>query len=368
VFETDHDALIALNLSGLVGNVLYRRLLAKTDSARGILSLSARDLRSVEGVRKRHVEKLTRDDLAEQVDLEKESARSAGVRVITLEDDEYPALLAGIFDPPLVLYVRGELQPVDGLAVAVVGSRRATHYGRKQAGRLASSLAHAGFTVVSGLARGIDAASHQGALEAGGRTLAVIGCGLSHLYPKEHSELAERIAANGAVLSELPMGFPVLAKNFPRRNRIISGLSLGVVVAEAARRSGSLITARWALEQGREVFAVPGPVDRPTAGGCHQLIKDGAKLVESVDDILEELGPLQRAVRSPEGREVGDPRLLALSDQERAVLAAVDGDPGGVDEIIRKCGLPTSTVSAALFSLELKRLVVQLSGKRFVRS
>ncbi len=368
MFESEQDALIALNLTGLVGNVLYRRLRARAGSPQAIFALPDGDLARIEGVRSRHIERFHQADLPEQVAREKEEADQAGVRLITLEEEEYPGLLAGIFDPPLVLYVRGEFRSADALAVAMVGARRSSYYGRKQAGRLASALARAGFTVVSGLARGIDAAAHEGALEGGGRTLAVMGCGLSQVYPEEHTGLAERIAGQGAILSEHPMGFPVLPNNFPRRNRIISGLSLGAVVVEAARRSGSLITARWALEQGREVFAVPGPVDRPSSAGCHRLIRDGAKLVETVEDILEELGPLERAVVTPQGEEVKDPRLLALSEEEQRVLAGVDSDPRSVDDIIGRVGLPTSMVSATLFSLELKHLVVQLAGKRFVRS
>ncbi len=368
MFESEGDALIALNLTGMVGNVVYRRLRARAGSAGRVFLLSPRELAGVKGVRPKLVGRLRQSDLPEQVAEEKARAGEAGVRIITLEDDEYPGLLAGIFDPPLVLYLKGEFRSSDALAVAMVGARRSSHYGQKQARRLAGALALAGFTVVSGLARGIDAAAHEGALEAGGRTLAVIGCGLSQMYPQEHAELADRVAARGAVLSELPMGFPVLAENFPRRNRIISGLSLGVVVVEAATRSGSLISARWALEQGREVFAVPGPVDRPSFRGCHRLIREGAKLVETAEDILEELGPLERAVTTPEGVEVQDPRLLALSEEEQRVLSAVDSEPRDVDDVIRRAELPTSTVSAALFSLELKRLVVQLSGKQFVRS
>lgn len=367
MFDNDRDALIALNLTGLVGSVLYRRLRARAGSPRGIFALSARELTAVKGVGDRYIERLLRRDLPAEVAREKERAAAAGVNIVTLGEEGYPRFLAAVFDPPLVLYVRGEVRPCDDLAVAVVGSRRATLYGRRQARRLAGSLARAGFTVVSGLARGIDAAAHEGALEAGGRTLAVVGCGLSRVYPEEHAELAERIASAGAVVSEHPMEFPVRAENFPRRNRIISGLARGVVVVEAARRSGSLITARWALEQGREVFAVPGPVDRPSFAGCHRLIKEGAKLVETVEDILEELGPLEQAVLTPRGEEVQDPRLLALSREERQVLEAVDVEPRRVDDIIVRSHLPTSTVTAALFSLELKRLVVQLPGKRFAR-
>jgi len=368
VFDSDCDALIALNLVGMVGHVLYRRLRARAGSPRAIFELPPASLSSVEGLRAKALEGLTARDLPDRVAREKEEAARLGVRIVTLGDGEYPSLLASIFDPPLVLYLRGELRPADGLAVALVGSRRASYYGEKQARRLASSLAHAGFTVVSGLARGIDAACHEGALEAGGRTIAVLGCGLRQIYPEEHEELAGRVAGQGAVLSEHAMGFPVLAENFPRRNRIVSGLSLGVVVVEAGRTSGALITARWAAEQGREVFAVPGPVDRPGFAGCHRLIKDGAKLVETVEDILEELGPLAKAVATPQGEEVQDPRLLALSEGEQRVLSVLDSEPRSVDDVIGRVGLPTSAVSAALFSLELKHLAVQLVGKRFVRS
>ena len=368
MFESDRDALIALNLAGMVGHVLFRRLRARAGSTRAIFALPEEGLSSVEGLRAKAVEGLTAPDLPDRVAREKEEAARLGLRIITLADADYPSLLASIFDPPLVLYLRGELRPADGLAVALVGSRRASYYGEKQARRLASSLAHAGFTVVSGLARGIDAASHEGALDADGRTIAVLGCGLSQVYPPEHEALARRVVEHGAVLSEHPVGFPVLAENFPRRNRIVSGLALGVVVVEAGRASGALITARWAAEQGREVFAVPGPVDRPGFAGCHRLIKDGAKLVENVEDILAELGPLARSVPTPQGEIVQDPRLLALSEGEQRVLSVLDSEARSVDEVIGRAGLPTSAVSAVLFSLELKHLVVQLAGKRFVRS
>jgi DNA processing protein len=251
----------------------------------------------------------------------------------------------------------------------MVGSRRCTPYGARVAERLASALARTGFTIVSGLARGIDAAAHRGALSAGGRTIAVLANGLSQIYPPEHEELAAEVRSHGAVVTELPMYQGPLAGLFPQRNRIISGLSLGVIVVEAAPRSGSLSTAHHAMEQNREVFAVPGPVDSLASRGCHRLIRDGARLVETVEDILEELGPLVREVRtSVDEVPVRHPAELALSEQERSLLGQLDDRPTGVDELIVRTGLIASQVMATLSVLELKRLVRRLPGHQFVRA
>jgi DNA processing protein len=286
---------------------------------------------------------------------------------------EYPASLKKINDPPIVLYVKGEVRPADSLAIAVVGSRQASYYGKRQSESLSFALAQIGITVVSGLARGIDAFAHEGAMKAHGRTIAVVGSGLADPYPRENRALADRIAQCGAVVSEFPLDFPVRAENFPRRNRIIAGLSLGVVVVEAALRSGSLITARWAAEQGKDVFAVPGNVDSPSSRGCHQLLKDGAKLVEDVGDILEELGPLVEAIvfrdeSALKDSATGPAMKLALSENESKVYAALSTEPMNVEEIIDLSGLSVQAVSAALSLLVLKRFAVRLPGQMYVKT
>jgi len=298
--------------------------------------------------------------------------RSRGVLIVPSGDDSYPGLLARIDDPPQLLFVRGDLQPCDSLAVAIVGARHATAYGKRVAAQLAGGLARAGYTVVSGLARGIDAAAHRGALDAGGRTIAVLGTGVLNIYPVEHADLAAEIIGRGAVVSEAPPFAEPHPGAFPQRNRIVSGLSLGTIVVEAAERSGALITARLAAEQGREVFAVPGQIDCRMARGCHGLIRDGVKLVESVDDVLEELGPLFQTTTSADGRQVRTAAELQLDDVERQVLAAVDTEAGGgdaaeIDGVVAASGLATSRVLAAIGVLEMRRILRRLPGNRVGR-
>jgi DNA processing protein len=269
-----------------------------------------------------------------------------------------------------LLYFRGALTSRDHLAIAIVGSRRSTPYGIRTAERLAAALARVGLTVVSGLARGIDAAAHRGALNANGRTIAVLANGLANVYPPEHEALAHEIVAAGAgaIISEMPMHQVPLAGLFPQRNRLISGLSLGVVVVEATPRSGSLSTARHALEQNREVFAVPGPVDSLASRGCHRLIRDGARLVETVGDILEELGPLVGEVHTgTHETPVRHPAELLLSDQERSLLGELGDEPTSIDELIRRTGLTAAQVLATLSVLEMRRLARRLPGQHFVR-
>ena len=285
----------------------------------------------------------------------------------------YPALLSRIDDPPGLLFARGGFLPCDALAVAIVGARHATAYGLKVAEQLGAGLARAGYTVVSGLARGIDAAAHRGALGAGGRTIAVLGSGVLNVYPEEHADLAREVTRAGAVVSELPPLAEPLRGTFPQRNRIVAGLSLGVVVVQAAERSGALITARLATEQGREVFAVPGGIDCRVSRGCHRLIRDGAKLVESVDDILEELGPLFETATASDGRTVANPAELRLGEVERRVLDAcgvlADGTSGSaaIDEVVDSSGLAASQVLATLSVLEMRRLIRRLPGNRVAR-
>jgi DNA processing protein len=276
-------------------------------------------------------------------------------------------VLREIHDPPGVFYMRGEMVPGDALAVAIVGTRHATPYGLHQAERLAGSLSRAGLTIISGLARGIDAAAHRGALAAGGRTIAVLGGGVLNIYPPEHDELANEVARGGAVISETPPRFQPLAGSFPQRNRLISGLSLGVLVIEAADRSGALITARHAMEQGREVFAMPGRVDSRVSRGCHRLLRDGAKLVESADDVLEELGPLVAPASLEDGTIVHHPAELQLNEQETQVLQAISSQSSSVDALCQSTGLPVQRVLATISVLEMRRLVRRVSGQTVVR-
>jgi len=292
---------------------------------------------------------------------------------IGISDPEYPVSLRNIADAPALLYVDGQLEPVDAQAVAIVGSRRATPYGIRIARMLAGELSRLGFTIVSGMARGIDRVAHEIALATGGRTLAVLGCGLDVVYPPDHAQLRAQIVDAGAVITEFPLGSPPLAAHFPRRNRILSGLSMGVVVVEAAEGSGSLITAKLAAEQGREVFAVPGPIDIPTSRGTHGLLKLGAKLTETVDDILEELlpqleKPVMTASFSPAPVVGARKPLTNFSPEEQRVYAVVSEDPQSIDELTEQAALASSTVACALLGLELKDAVRQTPGQRYHRS
>jgi len=394
----DRARFILLNLIPDVGSLRMRRLLDAFGDLERVWAASVRDLQQVEGIGPRLAEHIAagRHDTAL---LERELARAerARVRLVTLDDAEYPAALRTISDPPLVLYVRGTLTPADEVAVGIVGARRASLYGLQTAERLGYELALRGVTVVSGLARGIDGASHRGALKAPGRTIAVLGSGLSCLYPSEHEALAEQVAGQGALVSEYPMEMQPLPHNFPRRNRLISGLSLGVVIVEAGPRSGALITADCALEQGREVFAVPGPITTVTSQGTHQLLKQGARLVTSVEDIVEELRltptpmrPSALALRleprppsmslgtgrpgalaqdsAPRGSTTEPLAVTSLPERERRVLTCLsDEEPKDIDAVAGHSGLESAEASSLLLQLELKQLVRQLPGKQFLR-
>lgn len=444
----DQERLILLNLIPEVGSTCLRRLLDAFGDLDRLWCAGESQLARVEGISAASARRIAaaRQDEA-RLEQELALAQRHGIAIVTLGDAGYPKALRSISDPPLALYVKGTLLPGDETAVSVVGARRASLYGLQCAERLGYDLALRGVTVVSGLARGIDAAAHRGALRAKGRSLAVLGSGLLRVYPVEHGSLAEEIAARGAVLSEYPLEAPPLAQHFPRRNRLISGLSLGVVVVEAAQRSGALITADCALEQGREVFAVPGPVTSATSHGTHQLLKQGARLAASVEDIVEELRlsvqpatdteaavertesgespdpstpvsasleaacpssgsglvtsePRARSAASrnggasrevaPKGRpEAGaaDPSArpgslddrsqaqsedwpggLRLPEAQQRVLACVERcQPRDIDAIAAHSGVTIHDVSSALLELELKRLIRQLPGKRFMR-
>jgi DNA processing protein len=277
----------------------------------------------------------------------------------------YPKSLREIHSPPIVLYVWGELQERDHHAIGVIGSRRTTHYGTESAKRLSYQLAYAGLTVISGLARGIDTAAHQGALAAKGRTIAIIGSGLSKLYPPENAGLAEKIRnGNGAILSEFSMEIEPDRQTFPMRNRIISGWSQGILIVEAGLNSGALITASQAIEQGRSVYAVPGHINAPSAIGSNRLIQQGAKLVMDASDILDDL-----QILLPESKPIASAArpLPELSESERSVYDAIEASETAIDAIAAKCNLPSPTVSSVLLRLELKRLVKQLPGKYFVK-
>src|SRR5438094_1088667 len=274
-----------------------------------------------------------------------------------------------IYDPPIVLYVKGRLDSKDKNAVAMVGSRMTTPYGQEVARKLSYQLAYVGVTVVSGGARGIDTAAHQGALSAKGRTVAVLGTGINLVFPPENVELYERIIANGALITQFPFNRPADKQSFPIRNRIVAGMTLGTVVVEANLTSGALITANFANDYGRQVFAVPGRIDSPRSKGCHELIKKGAKLCESAEDILSEFEYLFPATnRPPSPSETGVLPAIELSENEQKVYDALNHEESSIDEVIRRSGLPSSAVSVALLSLEMKRLVKQLPGKLFVRN
>ncbi len=361
-----------LNLISEVGSTRLRRLLDAFGDLERLFSASAKELQQVEGIGPLLSQRIARG-MRDETMLRQEMALAerSQIQIVTLDDPEYPKSLKTISDPPLALYVRGTLVASDDVAVGIVGTRHASLYGRQCAERLGYDLALRGVTVVSGLARGIDSAAHQGALKGSGRTIAVLGSGLQCLYPAEHEGLAAEIAQQGAVLSEYPMTMPPLPHNFPRRNRIISGLSLGVVVVEAGQRSGALITADSALEQGREVFAVPGPITTMNSQGTHLLLKQGAKLVTSVEDILEELRlveqPVMKSRADTADREEEMPSILP--EPEQRVFACIEaGQPSDIDTIVSASGLAAAEVSSLLLQLELKQLVHQLPGKRFVRN
>jgi DNA processing protein len=361
--------LIQLAMVPGVGPHTSRALLERFGSAGAALEASRGALLGVAGIGPKIAEKISRARQEFDAAAELALCRRLGVSVISRGDPGYPPPLENIPDPPGLLYVKGAILARDQLAIAVVGSRHCTPYGLRIAERLSSALARTGFTVVSGLARGIDAAAHRGAIKAGGRTIAVLANGLASVYPPEHEELARAVVEAGALVSEMPMGQSPLAGLFTQRNRIISGLALGVLVVEATPRSGSLSTASHAMEQNREVFAVPGPADSMASRGCHRLIRDGARLVETVEDILEELGPLVHEVRTdPEEPPVRHPAELALSDLERSLLGHLDDQPTAVDDLIGRTGMTAGQVMATLSVLELKRLVRRLPGHRFVRA
>ena len=343
----------------LVGNVTFLRLLAHFGTPERALSASPRELSQVKGVTAAAAASLLSHDFHPLARAECERVAQSGAVIVDILSERYPRLLMELTDAPPYLYTMGELNGSE-TAVAIVGSRRATQYGICTATKLARDLAAQGLTVVSGMARGIDTAAHWGALKGGGRSIAVLGCGIDVIYPPENAALHRALAQGGAVITEFPMGSSPLAENFPRRNRIISALSRGVVVVEAGEASGSLITARYALEQGREVFAVPGNVTCSGSRGVNGLIKEGAKLVERVEDILEELSiePVSPGVLPQQP-------TFSLTPQEAELYTLICQGPLQIDDIIVQSALTAGEVSATLLGLELKGAVIRLPGNHF---
>jgi len=363
------EALIALNMIEHVGPIRVRQLLDHFGDATAILNASKPRLLQARNIGEETAEAIA--NWEQNVDLIAELKRieEFGCRIVTQADAEYPDLLRQIYDPPIVLYLRGELLTKDKNAVAIVGSRMTTPYGIESARKLAYQLAYLGVTVVSGGARGIDSAAHQGAMSAKGRTIAVLGTGINLVTPPENSDLFGRIAANGALMTQFPFNRPPDKQSFPIRNRIVAGMTLGTVVVEANLTSGALITANFATEYGRQVFAVPGRIDSPRSKGCHELIKKGAKLCESAEDILSEFEYLfPPSNRPPAPNETGALPAIELSENEQKVYGTLNHEEASIDDVIRHSGLPSSAVSVALLSLEMKRLIRQLPGKMFLKN
>lgn len=369
---------IALKWVEGVGHVGFKALLSAFGSPQQVFDAPFSMIQAVPGIGAKGARRIKDFSAWEKVERELQCARLNGVQIVTLQDPLYPPRLACIYDNPACLYVKGDLRD-DDINIAFVGSRTASAHGLFTTERLCRELALRGATIVSGMARGIDSAAHRGALAGRGRTIAVLGCGLDIVYPPENAKLFDSIAANGAVISEFSFGTPPNAPNFPARNRIISGLSLGVVVVEAGEKSGSLITARIALEQGREVFAVPGSIDVSSSRGTNKLIKQGAKLIENIDDILEEILPQAGIIPQTAGMTASRDNMnsppvkhktvpgKAFTESENAVWQALSLQPVHVDRIITATGRTAADVLGSLLSLELEGIIEQKPGKIYVR-
>ena len=362
------EACIVLNMLPRIGPIRFRELMRTFGKATDVLRTDVEALSSVKGISRKLALEISSWERSVDVQKEIQLVNDAGVKAIIQADESYPPLLREIHDPPIVLYVWGELtEQVCQNALGIVGSRQPSHYGTEITKKLAYQLAYAGITVISGLARGIDTCAHQGALAAQGKTIAVLGCGLSTIYPPENYSLAEKIAETGAVISEFPMFTKPDRQTFPMRNRIISGCCQGILVAEAGVNSGALISANQALEQGRTVFAVPGQIDRPNSYGANRLIQQGAKLVMSAEDVVTELGLLVPAENNsiPTSTPSAVPR--ALNEIEAKVFQAIHADETPIDLIVLNSALPTSEVASTLFTLEMKKIIKQLPGKHYIR-
>jgi DNA processing protein len=355
-----------------IGPVVVRRLVEYFGDIDTVADASLADLERVEDVGEKRAKSIlaarNNEEITAAVEHEITQAAERGVRIICPDDDEYPAGLKQIPDPPICLYVRGQIAPEDKLAIAIVGSRKCTQYGYEQATRFAELLAQAGFTVVSGMARGIDGRAHEAALRCKGRTIAVLGNGLSNIYPPEHDKLADRIEQRGAVISELPMDTPPDAKNFPPRNRIVIGLCLGVIVVEANKRSGALISARLATEYNREVFAIPGRIDSATSVGTNALIRDAsAKLVTCLEDILDELGQVGELLSPKPNSRKSNAASPVLDEDEARLFEHITNDPRSIDDLYRASGFELAKLGSMLTMLQLKGAVTALPGQQYAR-
>jgi len=362
-------ATLRLTLVKGVGPRILRNLVEYFGSAEQVFEADLFELRRVEEVGAQLASAILNAPREINVEKELDLCEKHGIRLLLTSDAEYPALLKSVPDAPILLYVQGKLQPQDSVSLAMVGTRHATFYGERQAERLAGEFVRAGFSVVSGLARGIDGVSQKAALDAGGRTVAVLGHGLAqNIYPPEHAKLAERIIDAGcALISEYPPLQPVTAKTFPKRNRIIAGMTLGTAVIEAGFRSGTTLTAEFALDYGREVFAMPGPVDSRSSTGCHRLIRQGAKLLESVEDVLEELGPIRdRFPKECKAEEmmVEHPAEISMTETEKTIFMAIPKDGATVDELVQMTEIPVWKIMTQLTGLEIKRLIKRGAGQR----
>ncbi len=356
------EAMIHINSIEKIGAVKFSNLLKKFGSAKKIVTASMSDFMQVEGMNNSIAESVLNFSSAS---IEKELAliKKEKLKIIDFNNKDYPNNLRNIYSPPILFYVKGDLLKRDENAIAIVGSRRATYYGLSTAERLAYKLASLGVTIVSGMARGIDTAAHKGALKAKGRTIAVLGSGFKHIYPPENKEISEKIAKKGAVISEFPMDISPLRQNFPKRNRIISGLSKGVVVVEAAKRSGALITADFALEQGREVFAVPGKIESANSAGVHNLIKQGAKLVDDIEDIVEELNlDFSNVIK----KQMVDSKQINI--QEKEIISLLENGPMYIDNLSKKSKVKVDKLLEILIKLQIKGIIKELPGKEFIKS
>jgi DNA processing protein len=361
---TDIRYWLGLSLVPEIGPIISKKLLSSMGSPEQIFSAGIDDLRSVDGLNRERAENINKFDLWDDIEKKVEVIEKEDIQVITYADPLYPELLKEIPDAPVVLYMKGDYCQEDRFAVAIVGSRNYSHYGEAVTQRITDKLASAGFTVISGMARGIDTLAHKSALDSGGRTVAVLGSGLDICYPAENKVLMRRIISSGCVFSEFLPGTRPNRENFPRRNRLISGLSLGVLVVEAARESGSLITAHCALEQNREVFSVPGNIMSRTSEGTNRLIKQGAKLVLDADDIIEDLAPLLKGFIKRDSRK----KAVDMTEEEGRLCMNLSHEPKHVDVLSRETGLPPHTILNLLLSMELKGLAKQSHGKRFYLS
>lgn len=361
---TDRDGYIALNVMDGIGPVGVRSLVEVLGSVSAIFGATAAQLQQADGVGPRLAERICRQREALDVSGEKRHADETNTRIIAFCDDDYPSALKTIHDPPLVLYVRGSIKPVDKHGMAIVGTRHPTHYGVDCARKLAYQLARNGVCVISGLAAGIDTAAHEGALRAAGRTLAVIGSGLDHLYPPENAGLAERVIAHGALISEFPFARKPDKTTFPMRNRIVSGLSMGTLVVEAGLRSGAMITANLAMQQGRSVFAVPGRIDAYASAGPNALLKDGAGLVTEGRDMLEHFEMLFPVEKQQSDALSAKASLSNLNRDERAAVALLADGELSVDALIRESGISPAVMASLLVGLELRQIIKMLPGRR----